>query len=43
MAEGKEEKEVFWADQTAGEILSRKKFHYTDSEMPKFRVFVIKT
>ena len=35
--------ELFWADQLANQILTRKKFHYTEKEIPKFDVFTVKT
>ncbi len=38
-----DEKEVFWADNIAGDILARKKFHYTDQEIPRFDEYVVKT
>ena len=31
--------ELFWADQLANQILTRKKFHYTEKEIPKFDVW----
>jgi len=34
---------LFWADQIAGEIISRKKFHFTDDKIPKFNKYVVKT
>ncbi|MCX6814046.1 MAG: lysine--tRNA ligase [Candidatus Aenigmarchaeota archaeon] len=36
-------KSVFWADQVAEEIISRKRFHYESKPVPKFREYVIKT
>ena len=33
----------FWTDQIAGKVTDRKKFLYTDSRMPKFKEFVVKT
>ncbi len=41
--ENKGEKELFWADQIADEIVSRKKFHYLDKAIPKFNEFVVKS
>jgi lysyl-tRNA synthetase class 1 len=38
-----EEKSLFWADQLAGEIIKRKKFHYLDKPIPKFAKFTVKT
>jgi len=38
-----EEKELFWADQLAQQIVSREKFHYIDKKIPKFDVFTIRT
>ncbi len=38
-----EEKELFWADQLAEQIVNRKKFHYIDKKIPKFDVFTVKT
>ncbi len=38
-----EEKELFWADQLAKQIISREKFHYVDKKIPKFDVFTVKT
>ncbi len=38
-----EQEALFWADQKAEEILSRKKFAYIDKPMPKFEKFVVKT
>ncbi len=34
---------LFWADQIADEIATRKRFHYLDSKVPKFKRFVVKT
>lgn len=34
---------LFWADQIAGEISSRKKFHYMDKPIPRFSEYVVKT
>ena len=38
-----EEKELFWADQLAEQIINRKKFHYVDKKVSKFDVFTVKT
>lgn len=38
-----EEKELFWADQLAKQIIDREKFHYLDKKIPKFDVFTVKT
>jgi lysyl-tRNA synthetase class 1 len=38
-----EEKELFWADQLAEQIVNRKKFHYIDKKIPKFDIFTVKT
>ena len=35
--------DLFWADQLAKQIVSRKKFHYTDSEIPKLDEYTVKT
>ncbi len=35
--------ELFWADQLAETIINRKKFHYLDKPVPKFKEFVVKT
>lgn len=35
--------QMFWADKLANEIATRKKFHYVDRRIPKFRKFVVKT
>jgi lysyl-tRNA synthetase class 1 len=43
MAEEKTEHSLFWADQIAEEIVSRKKFRYVDKPVPKLRKFVVKT
>lgn len=34
---------MFWADQLAEKIVSRKKFHYTDEKVPKLEKFVVKS
>lgn len=41
--ENNEEKDVFWADQIANNVVERKKFHYVDKPIPKFREYVVKT
>ena len=38
-----EEHSLFWADQLADEIISRKGFRYIDKPVPKFKKFVVKT
>lgn len=38
-----EEKELFWADQLAQQIIHREKFHYLDKKIQKFNVFTVKT
>ncbi|TAL54657.1 MAG: hypothetical protein EPN86_03665, partial [Nanoarchaeota archaeon] len=38
-----ETKELFWADQIAKEILTRKTFHYLDKEIPKLDEYTVKT
>ena len=40
---GKNFDELFWADQLAKQIISRKKFHYIDAEIPKFKEYTVKT
>ncbi len=35
--------ELFWADKIARQILTRKKFHYTDDEIRKPKEYVVKT
>ena len=35
--------ELFWADQLAKQIISRKKFHYINAEIPKFKEYTVKT
>src|SRR3989344_5127406 len=34
---------LFWSDQLAEQIISRKKFHYVDREIPKFAEYTVKT
>ena len=34
---------IFWADQKAEEIISRRKFKYVDKEIPNFEEYTIKT
>ncbi len=41
MVTGKEQD--FWTDKIAKEIITRKKFHYTEKKIPKFKKFVVKT
>ena len=36
-----EEKELFWADQLADQIINREKFDYLDKKIPKFDVFSV--
>jgi lysyl-tRNA synthetase class 1 len=36
-------KSLFWADQIADEIVSRKKFHYTKDPVPKLKKYVVKS
>ena len=38
-----EKKYEFWTDKLAREIVERKKFRFTDGEVPKFKKFVVKT
>lgn len=38
-----EQESLFWADQKAGEIAGRTKFHYLDKKIPEFKKYVIKT
>ncbi len=38
-----EQYEFFWADQIAKEIITRKKYHFIDRKIPKFREFLVKT
>src|SRR3989344_9593883 len=35
--------DIFWADQLAKQIISRKKFHYVDKEIPNFGTYTVKT
>jgi lysyl-tRNA synthetase class 1 len=37
------ERELFWADQKAEEILSRRKYHYIDKDIDAFQKYVVKT
>jgi len=39
----KKTKYEFWTDKLARKIVERKKFHYTDDSIPKFKNFVVKT
>ncbi len=41
--DGDEEFNLFWADQLAEKIIGRKKFRYSDSPVPKFSEYVVKT
>lgn len=34
---------TFWTDKLADEIVTRKKFYYTEDKIPKFKKFVVKT
>lgn len=43
MAETDEKEELFWADQLAGRIVNRNKFHYLDKHIPSFKEFTVKT
>ncbi len=38
-----EKESLFWADQKAGEIAGRRKFHYLDKKIPEFKKYTIKT
>jgi lysyl-tRNA synthetase, class I len=38
-----EPKEIFWADQLARKIVTRKQFRYTEKKTPKFSEYVVKT
>src|SRR3989344_5683571 len=40
---GKNTDELFWADQLAKQIISRKKFHYLGKKIPEFGEYVVKT
>ncbi len=39
----KEKQYEFWIDKIARDVVERKKFHYTDEKIPKFKEFVVKT
>ena len=39
----KEKKYEFWTDKLAKKIVERKKFHFTDDTIPRFKNFVVKT
>lgn len=39
----KEVESLFWADQLAAESVNRKKFHFTEDKVPKFKKFVVKS
>lgn len=41
--EKNDSEELFWADQIAKQIITRKKFHYVDREIPQFEEFTVKT
>lgn len=43
MASGREDRELFWADQKAEEILTRKRYRYIDSEIERPSTYVVKT
>lgn len=43
MAQEREERELFWADQKADEIVTRKKYHYIDRKIRPFELYVVKT
>ncbi|MFQ5800416.1 MAG: lysine--tRNA ligase, partial [Candidatus Hydrothermarchaeales archaeon] len=43
MAQEKEEREFFWADQKAEEIVNRKKYCYIEKKVQPFRQYVVKT
>jgi lysyl-tRNA synthetase class 1 len=43
MAQKKEERELFWADQKAEEIVTRTKYHYLEQEIEPFDRYVVKT
>lgn len=40
---GGKQESLFWADQIADEIATRKRFHYLNDSVPKFKRFVVKT
>lgn len=42
-ADAETEASLFWADQIADEIISRKHFRYLDHSIPKFEKYIIKT
>lgn len=35
--------DIFWADQMAKKVIERKKFNYSDAEIPKFDEYTVKT
>jgi lysyl-tRNA synthetase class 1 len=39
----KQEEELFWADQLANTVITRRKYHYLDKEIPKFKEYTVKT
>lgn len=43
MSKEKEQEYSFWTDKIAKDIITRKKFHYTEGKTTKFKKFVVKT
>ncbi len=43
MTKKKEQEYSFWTDKIAHDILTRKKFHYTEGKISEFKKFVVKT
>ncbi len=43
MKSAKDDRELFWADQIADEIINRKSYHYIDKEIPPFKRYIVKT
>ena len=43
MAQEHKERELFWADQKAEEIVTRKRYHYLEEEIKPFKEYVVKT
>lgn len=41
--DNKNSTELFWADQLAKQVISRERFHYIDSKIPKFGEYTVKT
>ncbi|OYT41184.1 lysine--tRNA ligase [Candidatus Pacearchaeota archaeon ex4484_26] len=39
----KQKQDLFWADKIASKIIKRKKFHYLNKPIPKFKKYVVKT